>query len=122
MRAIQQIIENLSQQEGFDTVILTDATGLPLASSVDMPAAESFAAVVADMLRASAGVGTRLGMEGMSEVLLIAEDAKRGLLCRKFQANGRELVLALIIYPNHAYWPATTQAIQDIKRTWQTRA
>ncbi len=119
MKAIQEIVEELSRQEGFGTVVLTDVTGLPLATSVDMQAAESFAAVVAEMVRASAGVGSRLEMNGMSDVMLLAEDAQQGLLCRIFKVNQRKVILALIIYPQHAYWAATTQAIREIKQAWQ---
>ncbi len=119
MKAIQQVIERLSQQEGFETVILTDAAGLPLATSVEMRAAEEFSAVVAKMLRASASVGKRLKMGAMSEIMLLAEDAQQGLLCRKFQVDGEELVLAMVIRPQHTYWEATTQAIREIQRLWE---
>ncbi len=119
MKAIQQVIERLSQQEGFETVILTDAAGLPLATSVEMRAAEEFSAVVARMLRASASVGKRLKMGAMSEIMLLAEDAQQGLLCRKFQVDGEELVLAMVIRPQYTYWEATTQAIQEIQRLWE---
>jgi len=120
MRAVQQVIEDLSQQEGFGTVVLTNASGLSLATSANRQEAEALAAVVAEMLRASAGIGTRLGWGAMSEMLLLAEDAQQGLLCRQFAAGEHTFVLALFIKPKYAYWEATTQAIQQIKQIWHS--
>ncbi len=118
MKAIQQIIENLSHEDGFGTVVLTNASGLPLATSENRAEAEALAAVVADVLRASAGISVRLGWGPMSEVMLLSEDAQRGVLCRTFQAGASELVLAFFILPQHTYWRATTQAIRDIQKAW----
>ncbi len=119
MKAIQQIIQELSQQEGFSTVVLTNASGLKLATSSNSPEAEALAAVVADILRAASGISDRLHWNTMSEIMLLSEDAQRGLLCRRFTAGGRELVLAVFIEPGHAYWQATTRAIRDIQAIWQ---
>ena len=119
MKAVQDIIRNLSQQEGFGTVVLTDATGLPLATSEDRDGAESLAAVVAEILRAAGGISARLGWGTMSETLLLSDDAQRGVMCRQFKAGRRDLVLALFITPQNAYWEATTQAIREIQQVWR---
>lgn len=118
MKALQQIVTELSTEDGFGTVVLTDDTGLPLATSADRAEAESLAAVVADVLRASAGISVRLGWGAMNEVMLLSDDAQRGVLCRKFRAGQRELVLALFIQPQHTYWQATTRAIRQIQQIW----
>ncbi len=118
MKAIQQIIEDLSRQEGFGTVVLTNVSGLPLATSENRQEAEALAAVVADMLRSAAGISNRLGWGAMNEIMLLSNDAQRGVLCRRFQAGEQELVLALFIRPQHVYWQATAQAIQKIKQAW----
>lgn len=119
MKAIQQIIEALGREEGFSTVVLTNASGLTLATSEASPEAEALAAIVADILRAASGISERLHWTTMSEIMLLAEDSQRGLLCRRFTAGGRELVLAVFIRPHHAYWQATTRAIRDIQAIWQ---
>lgn len=118
MKAIQQIVLELSREEGFGTVVLTDATGLPLAISENRAEAEALAAVVADILRSSAGIGRRLGWGDMSEIMLLSNDAQRGVLCRRFQAGKQDLVLALFIQPQYVYWKTTTQAINKIKQAW----
>ena len=118
MKAIQQIITDLSQQEGFGTVVLTDASGLPLAISANREEAEALAAVVTDILRSSAGIGRLLGWGEMNEIMLLSDDAQRGVLCRRFQSGEQSLVLALFIQPQYVYWKATTQAIQKIKQAW----
>ncbi len=119
MKAIQQIVLELSQQEGFGTVVLTDATGLPLAISENREEAEALAAVVADILRSSSGISRRLEWGDMSEIMLLSHDAQRGVLCRRFRAGAQDLVLALFIQPQHAYWPATGQAIHKIRQAWR---
>ncbi|HOU12855.1 MAG TPA: roadblock/LC7 domain-containing protein [Anaerolineae bacterium] len=119
MKAIQQIVLELSRQEGFGTVVLTDATGLPLAISENREEAEALAAVVADILRSSSGISRRLEWGEMSEIMLLAHDAQRGVLCRRFRAGEQDLVLALFIQPQHVYWQATGQAIQKIQQTWR---
>lgn len=118
MKAIQQIVLELSRQAGFGTVVLTDASGLPLAISENREEAEALAAVVADILRSSSGIGRRLGWGDMSEIMLLSNDAARGVLCRRFQAGEQDLVLALFIQPQHIYWKATTKAINQIKQVW----
>jgi len=118
MRAVQQNVEALSQEEGFGTVVLTNASGLPLATSENRAEAEALAAVVADMLRSAEGIGDRLGWDVMSEIMLLSQDAQRGVLCRRFTAGARDMVLALFIAPQHAYWRATTRAIQQIQQVW----
>ncbi len=122
MKTIQQIILDLSQQEGFSTVVLTDASGLPLAISANREEAEALAAVVADILRSASGIGRRLGWGEMNEIMLLSDDAQRGVLCRRFQAGEQDLVLALFIQPRHIYWQATTQAIRKIKQAWSFAA
>lgn len=119
MKAIQQIVLDLSREEGFGTVVLTDASGLPLAISENREEAEALAAVVADILRSSSGIGRRLGWGDMSEIMLLSNDAQRGVLCRRFQAGEQDLVLALFIQPQHIYWKATTRAINKIKQAWR---
>jgi predicted regulator of Ras-like GTPase activity (Roadblock/LC7/MglB family) len=118
VKAIQQIVLDLSREEGFGTVVLTDATGLPLAISENREEAETLAAVVADILRSSSGIGRRLGWGDMSEIMLLSKDAQRGVLCRRFQTGQQDLVLALFIQPQYVYWKATTQAINKIKKAW----
>jgi len=118
VKAIQQIITDLSQQEGFGTVVLTDDSGLPLAISANREEAEALAAVVTDILRSSAGIGRRLGWGEMNEIMLLSDDAQRGVLCRRFRSGEQNLVLALFIQPQYVYWKATTQAIQKIKQAW----
>jgi len=118
VKAIQQIVSELSQKEGFGTVVLTDASGLPLAISENREEAEALAAVVADILRSSSGISRRLRWGEMNEIMLLSNDAQRGVLCRRFRVGEQDLVLALFIQPQHIYWPATKQAIQKIKQAW----
>jgi predicted regulator of Ras-like GTPase activity (Roadblock/LC7/MglB family) len=118
MKSIQQIIETLGQEEGFSTVVLTNESGLPLAMSENREESEALAAVVTDILRSAKGISKRLKWGAMNEVMLLSDDAKRGVLCRRFEAGNNTLILALFIQPEHVYWQATTRAIRDIKKAW----
>jgi predicted regulator of Ras-like GTPase activity (Roadblock/LC7/MglB family) len=120
MKSIQQIILDLSESEGFSTVVLTNTSGLPLATSPDVDEAHALAAVVAEMPRISTQATQRLGLGENPEVLFLSTDAQRGLLCRQFSAGGKELILALMIRPQHAYWQATSQAIRKIQAVWES--
>ncbi|HDQ34985.1 MAG TPA: hypothetical protein ENN14_01580 [Chloroflexi bacterium] len=116
MKEVQRIIRELGASEGFSTVVLTDASGLPMATSEDFEAAQALAAIVAEVLRVAQRAGERLDMTDLTEIMLLSQDAQRGVLYRQFQAGERHLVLAMVIQPNHAYWQATSQIIQQIQQ------
>ncbi len=116
MKELQRIIVELSQQEGFSTVVLTDASGLPLAMSADVDKAQALAAFIAEVLRLANRANERLELDDMREIMLISGDAQQGVLYRRFEADGRQLVLALYIRPKYAYWPATSAAIRQIQQ------
>jgi predicted regulator of Ras-like GTPase activity (Roadblock/LC7/MglB family) len=122
MKEIQRIIRQLGEEDGFDTVVLTDESGLPLASTQDFEEAEALAAIIGQIQRFSVRALERWKLGKTSEILLISEDAKRGILCRQFEAGEHKLALAVVIRPDHVYWKATTKAIQEIKQSWRLRA
>lgn len=118
MKAVQQIVEALSQREGFGTVVLTDVSGLPLAASKNRESVAALAAVIADVVRAAEGVGDRLKLDVTGEILLLSPDRQRGVLCRRFAAGGRDLLLASFIERQRVDWQAVAQAITQIERVW----
>lgn len=115
MKEIQRLIHELAQMEGFSTVVLTDASGLPLAASADFEQAQALAAIVAEVLRLAQRAGERLTLPQLTEIMLLGQDARQGVLYRQFEAGGRRLVLALIIRPEYAYWAATSQVIRQVQ-------
>lgn len=119
MKEVQRLIRELGQTKGFSTVVLTDASGLPMATSEDFEPAQALAAIVAEVLRVAQRAGERLGMTDLTEIMLLSQDAQRGVLYRQFEAGGRRLVLAMVIQPNHAYWPTTSRVIREIQQLMQ---
>lgn len=115
MKEVQRLVRELAQSDGFSTVVLTDASGLPMATSEDFAAAQALAAIVAEVLRVAQRAGERLEMTDLTEIMLLSQDAQRGVLYRQFEAGGRHLVLAMVIQPNHAYWQATREVIRQIQ-------
>ncbi len=118
MKQIQNLIEELSQEPGFSTVVLTDNTGLSLAAAGDLSQAQSLAALVGEILRLGYQAGRRLEMGGMSDMIMLYDEVKQGILCRQFTAGQQTLILAVVIQPNEAYWPATSRAIRQVQESW----
>jgi predicted regulator of Ras-like GTPase activity (Roadblock/LC7/MglB family) len=116
MKELQQIIHDLSRREGFSTVVLTDSSGLPLATSHDQKTAQTLAAFVAEVMRLSERANERLGLTDMREIMLLSGDAQRGVLYRQFEAGDRRLVLAMFIRPQQAYWKETSRVIREIQQ------
>ncbi|HRU95004.1 MAG TPA: roadblock/LC7 domain-containing protein [Anaerolineae bacterium] len=119
MKEVQHLISQLGQQPGFSTVVLTDASGLSMATAGDLQTAQALAAIVAEVLRVIRRADERLEMSHLSEVMLLSQDAQQGVLYRQFEAGGRSLVLAMVIEPHHTYWSATSQVIREIQQLLQ---
>ncbi|HOV47825.1 MAG TPA: roadblock/LC7 domain-containing protein [Anaerolineae bacterium] len=119
MKEVQHLISQLGQQPGFSTVVLTDASGLSMATAGDLQTAQALAAIVAEVLRVIRRANERLEMSPLSEMMLLSQDAREGVLYRQFEAGGRSLVLAMIIEPHYTYWSATSQVIREIQQLLQ---
>ena len=116
MKEVQHLISQLGQQPGFSTVVLTDASGLSMATAGDLQTAQALAAIVAEVLRVIRRADERLEMSHLSAVMLLSQDAQQGVLYRQFEAGGRSLVLAMVIEPHHTYWSATSQVFREIQQ------
>jgi predicted regulator of Ras-like GTPase activity (Roadblock/LC7/MglB family) len=118
MRAIQTVIEQLSQADNFDTLVLTDPTGLPVATAGDRKEAQALAAVVTEILRVSKQIDTRLELGRAESFALLSHQTHRGVLCRQFTAGDQPLVLAVIVQYGGNYSRHIEEAIRHIQEIW----
>jgi predicted regulator of Ras-like GTPase activity (Roadblock/LC7/MglB family) len=117
MKQVQEIVQQLSQQHGFTAVVLTDASGFPIASSASGGAAEAPAAMAALIQRVAEQARNHVGLGAMDEVTM-NDEAGQKLVCRWFAAGDHKLILAVKVPPQVTYRRATTQAIKQIKDAW----
>ncbi|MGC9397752.1 MAG: hypothetical protein ACP5HM_01295 [Anaerolineae bacterium] len=122
MKAVQDVIDQLSQREGFDTLVLTDRTGLPVAIAGDRAEAGALAAVVTEILRVSQQVDTRLNLGSADSFALLSHRTRRGVLCRQFTVGDRPLVLAVVVRYGGNYSRHIETAIQHIQKSWNMSA
>jgi predicted regulator of Ras-like GTPase activity (Roadblock/LC7/MglB family) len=117
---LNQLLAEMNQNGGFPISVLTDAQGLAIASSAHSGMdTDRQSAVVASVQKMAGQVARQLGMGTTDEIALNYENGQR-LICRPFQVNGHELILAVIVPEKDvSYRRATNQAINDIRRTWK---
>jgi predicted regulator of Ras-like GTPase activity (Roadblock/LC7/MglB family) len=121
VQALNQILAQLNQGGGFDVSVLTDNHGLCLASAATPgmdPDVQS--AVVAQVQKTARQVGKQLGMGLTDEIALNDQNGQR-LICRPFNINDHDLILAVILNGrSRSHRRVTNQAISEIRQVWQS--
>ena len=117
---LAQVLSDLTRDAQLPAATLSSKDGLLIASSTingDSPTKQS--AVVAKLAEAANLVRSQLTIGTPSEFSFFAEDGKR-LVCRPFDLNGHEMILAIVI-PNRGqpYRRATNRAIARLRSAWQ---
>ncbi len=117
---LNQLRIEMNQKGGFPISVLTDAQGLAIASAARSGLdTDRQSAVVAFVQKMAGQVTRQLGMGATDEIALNDENGQR-LICRPFQVNGHELILAVMVSEKDAsYRRATNQTIHEIRRTWK---
>lgn len=112
---LQDLLVDLNNRGQFLITVLTDQTGLPLASSANNDESEMQAAVVAQVRRISNQVKLQLGMAETDEINL--NDIKgRRLVSRSFSVKDDDFMLAILFSGRDTpYRRLTTQTILAIK-------
>ena len=119
MKIIQEIIQNLGQTGRFSEIVLTDASGFPLAAYSQSGSPDAIAAVSATIQRSAGQAGSRIGLQTMQEITLFDETGQR-LVCRRFTAGDHTLFLSLRLQQSLAYRRVVSQAIRQIQAAWNT--
>lgn len=117
---LSEILQEMNEAGGFAVSVLTDQHGFPLASAArsgDDPDTQS--AVVALIQKTMAQATNHLGIGQTDEISLFDHEGNR-LVCRPFEVNGYQLILAVRIDDRHkAYRRLTNQAIRKISQAWR---
>lgn len=117
---LNQLLSSMNEEAKFPISVLTDQQGLVIASAAnDGIDAERQSAVVAFIQKAATHVSRQLGMAKTDEISLFDTNGQR-LICRPFNVNGFEMILATIVPDrDHSYRRATNHAVGEIRRIWK---
>ena len=114
------VLAEMNRTGQFQASTLNLRDGLLVASSAsngDNPAAQS--AVVAKLAEAANLVRSQMAIGAPEELSFNSEDGKR-LICRPFELNGHELILAVLVPKRgQPYRRATSRAIARLRTVWQ---
>ncbi len=115
-----EILERMNEEGDFSISVLTDRHGFPLASATrsgEDPDTQS--AVVALIQKTATQASSQLGI-GQTDEITLFDAAGHRLVCRPFDANGHQLILAVRIDDRHKpYRRLTNQAIRKICKAWR---
>ncbi len=115
-----EILQQMNEAGDFAISVLTDKQGFPLASAARSGEdADTQSAVVALIQKTAVQASNQLGIGQTDEITLFDADGNR-LVCRPFDVNGHQLILAVRIDDRHkAYRRLTNQAIRRIRQVWR---
>lgn len=117
---LSEILREMNEAGGFSISVLTDRHGFPLAAATSQgndPDTQS--AVVALIQKAATQATSQLGIGQTDEITLFDSEGNR-LVCRPFEVNGHQLILAVRIDDRRkAYRRLTNQAIRKISQAWR---
>ena len=120
MKQVQEIIQQICQENHFTELVLTDASGFPMAASTDGGSAEPSAAIAAMIQRVAEQASSRVGLGTMDEISMF-DDAGQRLVCRQFMIGEHKLFLVAKMPAQTAHRRATNQVIRQIRTAWTFR-
>ena len=119
---LSEMLNKFNREGGFSNSILTDASGFLLASSKSEKEQnlEYQTASVALIQKTIKQANKRLGL-GLPEEFSLSTTDGQNLVCRPFQMDGYELVLAIILANRRQrYRRITEKTIIEIRKTLNT--
>ncbi len=117
---LAELLAEMNAEGGFSISLLTDRHGFPIASATQAGQDPDVqAAVVALVQKTAVQARQQLGMAATDEISLFDAEGQR-LICRPFDANGYDMILAVRIPHRHqSYRRLTNVAIQTVRRIWK---
>ncbi|MCA9957622.1 MAG: hypothetical protein KC443_01225 [Anaerolineales bacterium] len=117
---IAEILIEMNATGHFPIAILTDKHGFPIASAAsDGQDPDTQSAVVALVQKTAVQAQNQLGMAQTDEISLYDAQGKR-LVCRPFNANGHDMILAVLVPDKQqSYRRLTNNAITAIRQLWR---
>ena len=117
---LASILAEMNKEGDFPIAVITDIEGFPIAwdaASNRDPDMQS--AVVALIQKTSIQVRDQLGMAHMDEISICDRQGQR-LVCRPFEANQHQLILAVLVPDKkQSYRRLTNSAVRSVQRAWK---
>lgn len=114
---LARLLAEMNEIGGYPLSVLTDRQGFPIASAAapgEDPDTQS--AVMALVQKTATQVQNQLGMAQTDEIALYDATGRR-LICRPFNVNGHEMILAVSVPHRHqSYRRLTNRTVNAIKR------
>lgn len=117
---LSNVLAEMNTKGNFPISVLTDRHGFPIASaSSPGQNPDTQSAVVAMVQKTASQVRDQLGMAQTDEISLYDKEGRR-LVCRPFNANGHDMILAVLVPDrNSTYRRLTNQAVSAISKAWK---
>ncbi len=117
---ITNLLTIMNDEGGFPVSVLTNRQGFSIASAVAFDQdPEKHSAVVALVQKTALQVREQLEMAMTDEISMFDTDGQR-LVCRPFETNGHDLILAVIIPDkNKSYRRLANKTVNAIRRLWK---
>jgi predicted regulator of Ras-like GTPase activity (Roadblock/LC7/MglB family) len=114
----EETLERINQAGNFDASVLATPDGLPIATVPAGYDSDVTAAMVALLKSVAQQTQDQVGMAPLDEVSVRASDHIR-LVCRSFQVEGEDLLLAVVVPREQRYHrQLTNRAIRELRLTW----
>ena len=116
--SFEETLERINREGQFEASVLATSDGLPIATAPSGYDTDVTAAMVALLKSVAQQTQDNVGMAALDEVSVRARDHIR-LVCRSFQINGEDLILAVVVPREQRYYrQLTNRAIRELTLTW----
>lgn len=119
-KSFEETLDKINRHGGFQASVLASSDGLPIATSPRNYDSETTAAMVAWLRSVAQQTQDQVGMGQLDEVLVRANDRLR-LICRCFQIDGEDFILAVVVPSQQRYYRRqTNRAVRELRLAWRT--
>lgn len=116
--SFEETLKRINLEGQFEASVLATSDGLPIATAPSGYDTDVTAAMVALLKSVAQQTQDNVGMAALDEVSVRARDHIR-LVCRSFQINGEDLILAVVVPREQRYYrQLTNRAIRELTLTW----
>jgi len=114
----EETLERINREGKFEASVLATPDGLPIATAPAGYDSDVTAAMVALLKSVAQQTQDHVGMAPLDEVSIRASDHMR-LVCRSFQVDGEDFILAVVVPREQRYHrQLTNRAIRELTVTW----
>ncbi|MDH4208925.1 MAG: roadblock/LC7 domain-containing protein [Anaerolineae bacterium] len=115
----EQTLEQINKDGRFRASVLASSDGLPVAQAPSEYDSEIIAAMVALLRSVAQQTQDQVGIGRLDEVSVRADDRLR-LVCRYFEIDGEDFILAVVVPNQQRYYRReTNRAIRELRLAWR---